>query len=480
MKRCPACGKNVEDGLKFCVWCGTALTGEESPETPPPLPPAKDPGEPREAGPPATPGPPPLPQTQVPQAPAAPPKKTTPTPPPVPPLDASDEEDIPTVVLPASPGRSTPSGAEPKGPIELKPTGKPHPTGQSPVPPPVGTGLEAQEGAGAGRFPFWTVAAAVILLGIAIGVGGWLFSRRSTRMAVASAPGAAETQAASEPGSGPGPVEKPASEAQLKSRPTQRPTPDTQRSSRRNQRTRRHAGTAHPPVSPAHHDRIRVTSRSLPLSGFIEGSVDVSEFPAWPAPSATLYSKKRYRGRSQLFGVGQVPHLGGTRIRDNAATSVRIEGGARLILYLKPNFIGRHETFTGDCPSLTHRKIRNNRASSLRVLPPDIGSLRWRAGPVIGLALAFTIERRSRGAVVQPEGGPAYWIVPSSLPGARGTLLPLLASKPQLATALGSPLGGAVLISNGSLAVQVFRHGVMVYAPRSLRAWYRLDTSGRG
>ncbi len=202
----------------------------------------------------------------------------------------------------------------------------------------------------------------------------------------------------------------------------------------------------------------------------------MSHLSAWPEPAAVLFAKKNFKGRSQRFAVGKVPHLRGTRIGDNAVTSLKVEGGARLTLFLKPNFAGRHETFTADCPSLKERRIRNNRASSLRVDPPDAGAVLWKEGPVTGLAIAFTVERRVRGVVVRPEGDPAFWIVPEDLHGRTGTLAPLLTSNPALAQTLGSPLCPAVTIARGDLAVQPFEGGVLVYARRSRRGWYRLDT----
>lgn len=196
--------------------------------------------------------------------------------------------------------------------------------------------------------------------------------------------------------------------------------------------------------------------------------------PLWPQPSATLFSGKRYRGRSQTFPVGQVAHLRGTRIRDNAVSSLKLAGGARLTLYLKPQFVGRNETFIEDHPNLAKSRIRNNRASSLRVEPPDIGPLLWLAGSIRTLGTDVGIERHRNGVIVRTDRGTA-WVASGPTPHTGPGLEQLIRTRPGLAKALGSPENAGVRVARGRLAVQLFRRGVVVCAPDHHRGWYQLD-----
>jgi len=213
---------------------------------------------------------------------------------------------------------------------------------------------------------------------------------------------------------------------------------------------------------------------ALPRAGVLEGTVDITAMPLWPQPSATLFSGKRYRGRSQTFSVGQVPHLRGTRIRDNAVSSLRLAGGAQLTLYLKPQFVGRSETFVKDHPNLARSRIRNNRASSLRVEPPDTGPFLWLADPIRTLGRDVSIERHRNGVIVRTDRGTA-WVASELVPHAGPGLEQLIRTRPGLAKALGSPRNAGVRVARGRLAVQLFRRGVVVCAPDLHRGWYHLD-----
>lgn len=224
------------------------------------------------------------------------------------------------------------------------------------------------------------------------------------------------------------------------------------------------------------HSQVSASHGRASRSGLITKQVDVSSLPRWPAPAAIVYAGKNFRGRRQTFGVGAVPHLRGTRLGDNAATSLDLVGGARLTLYLKPGYTGRKETFVNAVQSLKHSKIRNNRASSLRVDPPDVGPILWKSGPVYSLGLTFEIERGRDGLVVlYGEDRTATYVSSSLVPRAGPGLEKLLQGSSSLRRSLGSPVTHGVRLENGKLAVQLFQHGVLAYAPGSERGWYQLD-----
>jgi len=231
-------------------------------------------------------------------------------------------------------------------------------------------------------------------------------------------------------------------------------------------RRSRRAKRAHVPPVP--------TAKPLPPSAVLPGEMELPELTLWPPPTATVFAGKRYKGRSQTFGVGEVPHLRGTRLGDNAASSLRLAGGARLTLYLKPGFAGRSETFLEDRPNLKGSRIRNNRASSLRVEPPPVGPLLWRAGPLPGFGTPFELERH-RNAVVIRSGGTTTYLAAGLLPPEKAGLGQLVATRAGLARALGPPRSAAVRITGGTLVVQLFTRGVVVYSPDAKRGWYRLD-----
>ncbi len=208
----------------------------------------------------------------------------------------------------------------------------------------------------------------------------------------------------------------------------------------------------------------------------IDRKIDVSELPKWPAPAAIVYAGKELRGRSQTFPVGAVPHLRGTQLGDNAASSLDVVGGAHLTLYLKPDYVGRNETFVAKVQSLKNSTIRNNRASSLRVDPPSVGPIVWKSGPVYSLGLTFEIERGQDGLVVLYGGEKTATYVSPALVSHEGAGLEmLLQGRAAVKKALGLPVTRGVRLQDGELAVQLFEHGVLAYAPGSERGWYRVD-----
>ncbi len=558
MRRCSKCGREVEEGLTFCVWCGTAL---EIPAGPPPLPVAGSADAASRSESPAGPVPPPIPavpvQTgqppteapNVPRAPAPPPAAAAPaglqgdaTTPADGALAADEGPDgglDETVVLPQPPGSvpqdpladtavSQPpaipgtSAADAKGPEAAPPpppgegpdpgamtavstsraaappgtpppdsmNGDPTIPGHGPVaapgstpqlveidedepgiseppahppavagpaptaPEPTGDGTRTPEKARPGGGRGWIIAgAAVALVLLLAGAGWWLFGGH--RPSGGTAPqvkviriGESAPAAAPEGASTPPPTRK-------------EPEAGAPRVSRGGSRPAAKKATA-----PA----------KTPRTALFHAAADVSGLAIRPAPAAIVYSGKRFRGRSQTFPIGEVPHLGGTVLHDNAASSLKLVGGARLTLFLKPGFAGRSETFSEDCSSLKGTKIRNNRASSLKVEPPRTGPLLWRAGPIRGLGMSPRLERHRNVVVVrsESEAGAAY-VVAGTIPATGGGLEKLLHARAGLGKALGAPRSAAVRVARGRLAVQLFARGVVLYSPASKHGWYRLD-----
>jgi len=306
--------------------------------------------------------------------------------------------------------------------------------------------------------PRWPLIAGAAALMVLLAAGGWLLVRgHGARDGVASAVkvvhvGENATGEAPEGGTAPAPSRE------------KKVEPNASGSPRRGARPA------------ADHVRPGREPGRVPRTGVLNATVDVSGLASWPPPAAIVYAGKRYRGRSQTFGVGEVPHLRGTRLGDNAASSLKVVGGARVTLFLKPGFVGRSETFVKDCPSLKGRKIRNNRASSLKVEPPDTGPVLWRAGPIRELGVGFELRRCRDAVVVRSEAqAAATYVVAGVVPATGASLSKLVRTRPGLAQALGPPQTAAVRVARGKLAVQLFTRGAVVYAPGSKRGWYRLD-----
>ncbi len=196
-------------------------------------------------------------------------------------------------------------------------------------------------------------------------------------------------------------------------------------------------------------------------------------FPLLGPPAAVLYAKKNFRGRSQRFTADQV-HLGGTRIRDNSATSLRVEGGAVVLLCTKPAYGGRTMEFREDCPHLGETKLKNNRVSSLRVRPPDMGPL-VKAGTFTLAGNPWRVEFHAGGAVLEPEDGESRFFVParSGSVAVRWWFRWILDRDPTLAGEIGPAVSDAYRLVGGG-AVQVFAKGVVLVDPETRKAFFLL------
>jgi len=97
---------------------------------------------------------------------------------------------------------------------------------------------------------------------------------------------------------------------------------------------------------------------------------------------AALYSDADFDGRREIF-YDHDQDLRNNRIRNDAASSVRVAPGCRLTLYSEKDFRGRTTTIESDVGRLSHLSIGNDSVSSLRV-DCDRGSRRQdrhRPGP---------------------------------------------------------------------------------------------------
>jgi glucose/arabinose dehydrogenase/chitodextrinase len=89
------------------------------------------------------------------------------------------------------------------------------------------------------------------------------------------------------------------------------------------------------------------------------------------APGVYLYSGRSYTGTCVRV-VFEVPDLTYTGIGDNAASSVRLVGGAKAVLYADRNFTGVSDSLRGrtELPNLGSIRIGDDNLSSLRVSMP--------------------------------------------------------------------------------------------------------------
>jgi hypothetical protein len=88
--------------------------------------------------------------------------------------------------------------------------------------------------------------------------------------------------------------------------------------------------------------------------------------PAAAQGGATLYADDDYRGSFESF-AGDAPRLRGTRVGNDAASSVRVAPGCTVRLYEDESYRGRETTLTADAPRLGATPAGNDRVSSLRV-----------------------------------------------------------------------------------------------------------------
>ncbi len=440
MTTCPRCQRDVPEGFRYCDRCGHELAPGDAPDAtavvPPPLP--------------GTPVPPPLPGTtpRTPGTHAQPPSNPrleTVSPPPLPGPD-------PAAVTVVSRRRGAGRGPAP---------------GRGDAPPPAGRGKPPSHRTAA---PVVVLAGILAIVAVALLAGGWWWLHRDDGkggaaiqvIQVAEGEPAEEVPAGEANGAADGAGDAVPAPPQASGSPEER-----------HQRRAAPARTSIPggTTPPRRRAGAPAGPGVLELSGTPpDGDVVL---PLLGPPAAVLYAKKNYRGRSQRFTTDQV-HLGGTRIGDNAATSLRVEGGAVVLLCTKPAYGGRTLEFREDCPHLGKTKLKNNRVSSLRVRPPDVGPL-VRAGTFTVAGNPWTVELHARGAVLEPGDAGSRFFVPSR-PGnaaVRWWFRWILDRNPTLAGKLGPAASGAFRLVGGG-AVQVFANGVVLVDPVTRRAFLLL------
>ena len=92
--------------------------------------------------------------------------------------------------------------------------------------------------------------------------------------------------------------------------------------------------------------------------------------PTSPHSGVTLYEHDQYLGVHETY-TGDNPDLTDSCIGDNIVTSLKIRGPYSAILYQEPNYQGTSETLTDDDPQLGDNIIGNDTVSSICVLFAD-------------------------------------------------------------------------------------------------------------
>jgi hypothetical protein len=81
----------------------------------------------------------------------------------------------------------------------------------------------------------------------------------------------------------------------------------------------------------------------------------------------TLYGDYGFRGASETFRTGEIADLKGTRIGNDAVSSVRVPRGCTVMLFADNNFRGRSIELTRDEPELGRTAVGNDSVSSISV-----------------------------------------------------------------------------------------------------------------
>lgn len=80
--------------------------------------------------------------------------------------------------------------------------------------------------------------------------------------------------------------------------------------------------------------------------------------------SVTIYEHQNFRGDSETFAAGRIAFMSDTRVGNDRASSVRIEGPCQITLFEHQEFRGRSSTFNRDVADLSGTEVGNDRASS--------------------------------------------------------------------------------------------------------------------
>ncbi len=81
----------------------------------------------------------------------------------------------------------------------------------------------------------------------------------------------------------------------------------------------------------------------------------------------TLYADYGFRGASETFRTGEIADMKGTRIGNDALSSVRVPRGCTVMLFADNNFRGRSIELTRDEPELGRTAVGNDSVSSISV-----------------------------------------------------------------------------------------------------------------
>ena len=80
--------------------------------------------------------------------------------------------------------------------------------------------------------------------------------------------------------------------------------------------------------------------------------------------SVTIYEHQNFRGDSETFAAGRIAFMSDTRVGNDRASSVRIEGPCQITLFEHQEFRGRSSTFNRDVADLSGTEVGNDAASS--------------------------------------------------------------------------------------------------------------------
>ena len=85
-------------------------------------------------------------------------------------------------------------------------------------------------------------------------------------------------------------------------------------------------------------------------------------------PYVTIYQHSDYRGEFENLRDSR-PRLSTTKVKDNKASSIWIEGDYAVTIYENERYGGQSSTFVKSDPDFGNDNIRHDRASSVEIIP---------------------------------------------------------------------------------------------------------------
>ena len=88
---------------------------------------------------------------------------------------------------------------------------------------------------------------------------------------------------------------------------------------------------------------------------------------SYSGEGVTLYTDYGFRGVSETFRSGEIADMKGTRVGNDAVSSVRVPRGCNVMLFADNNLRGRFTELTPDEPELGRTEVGNDSVSSISV-----------------------------------------------------------------------------------------------------------------